>query len=264
MAKHSRPQKNNPHKLTINQHVLHARSIARFVNGSGSVWLCDIVRRRVRPAKPKDVVFCARRAWDQRAESGYMKEIEDAFQPLASAIVAGDVTAIGETERAIVNTFYSLWYFRGRHRHLPMQNLQMNRVTGCNFSPDMEELLEKRGVIFMRAGGVMPARHINAIQMQVKLFRYACDEMGKLEWGIVRPVDGEFIVPDVTEHFIMPICPAIALVANVPNGFVTVQNLVEINTALQLGSREYFFARDFNRCPIAPGVVRTKSAGGTV
>ncbi len=264
MEKHRKPQKSNPHRLTVNQHVLPVKSIALFADARGTVTLCDTAHGIVRRAKPKDVVFCARRAWDQRAELGYMKQIEDTFQPLASGIIEGTVTSISEADRRIVNTFYSLWYFRARHRHLPVQGIQMNGVTGCNFPPDQDELLEKRGVLFLRAGGVMPARHINAIQMQVKLFRYAFDQMGKLEWGIVRPLEGEFIVPDVTEHYIMPISPTVALVANVPNGFVTAQNLAEINTALQLGSQDYFFARDFNRCPIAPGLGRGKPAGGTI
>ena len=36
---------------------------------------------------PTKAIFCAKRAWDQRAEVGYMKSIEDLFQNLADKIV---------------------------------------------------------------------------------------------------------------------------------------------------------------------------------
>jgi hypothetical protein len=38
-------------------------------------------------AKSNDGIFCAMRAWDQRAERGYMKRIEDEF--LSTSAIAG-------------------------------------------------------------------------------------------------------------------------------------------------------------------------------
>jgi hypothetical protein len=78
-----KPQKGNPHRLTVNQHVYPAWSIERFADTTGKVevWL----RRSDKTfrASPDNPLFCARRTWDQRAESGYMKAIEDEFQILA-------------------------------------------------------------------------------------------------------------------------------------------------------------------------------------
>lgn len=89
MAKHEKPQKKNRHLLTVSQHVLPLASIARFADAEGRVSLHDLARRKVRLAKPNDNIFCAMRAWDQQAERGYMKRIEDEFQHLASKVIEG-------------------------------------------------------------------------------------------------------------------------------------------------------------------------------
>ena len=65
-------------------------------DGEGRVSLHDLTRSKVRLAKPNDGIFCAMRAWDQRAERGYMKRIEDEFlrlQPLPA--VSARISAAG-------------------------------------------------------------------------------------------------------------------------------------------------------------------------
>src|ERR1700730_5065135 len=85
--KFEKPQKGNPHELPVMQHVWPLESIARFADGNGVVCIFDKARNKLRQAKPDDDVFCAKRVWDRRAECGYMKGIEDAFQELASEIM---------------------------------------------------------------------------------------------------------------------------------------------------------------------------------
>jgi hypothetical protein len=84
-------------------------------DGEGRVSLHDLARSKVRLAKPNDGIFCAMRAWDQQAERGYMKRIEDEFlrlQPLpavsarisaASALrddpLQTQLASLGEDER---------------------------------------------------------------------------------------------------------------------------------------------------------------------
>jgi hypothetical protein len=78
MANTPKPEKTlpkNPNQLTVKQHVFPSRSIERFRNPNGRVSVYDILRRQIRLRAPNDILFCARRAWDQRAEAGYMKQI---------------------------------------------------------------------------------------------------------------------------------------------------------------------------------------------
>lgn len=250
-AKPEKPQKTNPHKLVIDQHVLPLASIARFVDSKGRVSLHDKARGKVRPAKPNDPVFCAKRAWDQRAEAGYMKGIEDAFQAIAAKIIDGTVSTINFAENIIVNHFYALWYIRARLRTLETQEIQLNEVTGPgrNLTQDEEECLEKIGILFIREGGKMPARQMNGIQIQRWIDAYTSDSLSAVKWGIIQAQEGQFIVPDVSAHTIIPLAPILCLVANTPDGIILKQNVAEINHALRAASQDYFFANDFSKCP---------------
>ena len=151
MVKYEKPQKRNRHILTVWQHVFPFASIARFVGADGKVFLSD--RSGGRQAKPDDRTFCAPRAWDHRVERGFMKATEDAFQCLATSIIAESVACIGEAEKTIVNRFYALWYIRAQRRNLPAQEIQANANMGQILTPEQEDNLEMNGYIFCRLGG---------------------------------------------------------------------------------------------------------------
>lgn len=248
-TKYERPQRHNPYKLTIKQHVLPVASINRFVDGTGFVRVHDKARSKIRPAKPDDMIFCAKRAWDQRAEAGYMKGIEDAFQVLALKIIEGTASTIASTENTIVDNFYALWYMRARYKNSNIQEIQLNKVTGDPLTQDQEEFLEKKGIGFIREGGTMPVRQLNGIQIQRWIDAYTIGPLSSVRWGIIRAQEGHFIVPDVSSHTIIPLTPTLCL-ANGPDGTIVKQNVAEINRCLAGNSKDYFFANDFLKCPL--------------
>jgi hypothetical protein len=135
MTKYEKPQKKNRRLLTVRQHVFPLASIARFADADGRVSLHDLVRGKERSAKPDDDIFCAKRAWDQRAEGGYMKKIEDEFQSLASQVIHGVVSEIGEAEKSVFNRFYALWCMRARRRNLRSRKLNWTASPGAAASP---------------------------------------------------------------------------------------------------------------------------------
>jgi hypothetical protein len=147
MAKHEKPQKKNRHLLTVRQHVFPSASIARFAGTEGRVSLHDVARSQVRLAKPDDDIFCAKRAWDQRAERGYMKRIEDEFQILASKVVEGALSEIGEAEKGVVDHFYALWHMRARHRTLPSRKLNWVALQGAAASLETRKRISKSTAI---------------------------------------------------------------------------------------------------------------------
>src|SRR4029077_622141 len=242
-----KPQSHNPHRLTINQHVFPHRSIARFANATGTVWLRDLNRKITRPAKPDDAIFCAMRVWDERAESGYMKGIEDAFQALAEKIIAGAVTVIGDHHDTI-NEFFALWYLRARSKDGDHAEVQIKGVMGDALTKDQEEILEKKGMMFIRQGGIVPARQINGMQLQRYIDFYS-EQWKAGRWGIVEAQSGEFVVPDVPTHMLIPLTPTLSVVYASLSGKIDVHNLAKINRDLMIASREYFFAHDFSNCP---------------
>jgi len=249
-GRHEKTQAGNPHGLTIAQHVFPTASIARFAGRDGRVSLCDVLRRRVRRATPKDAVFCARRAWDHGSEAGFMKSIEDAFQALAVKILDGSVSAIGDEEKRIINEFFALWYMRSRNRNLTSQEIQATGVTGGGLSKDQEEILERRGIMFARTGGRFPARQLNGLELRTRTFHYVHNGLSATQWGIIQAQGGEFAVPDVPLHTVVPLTPAVCLASPAPNGTITKQNLADINRNAVAASQAYFFAHDFRRCPM--------------
>lgn len=107
-----KPQKGNSHGLVIKQHTLPAATLERFADHSGRIQVKHLRTGKVSRVRPDDQLFFALRLWDQRAESGYMKSIEDEFQTLATSILNGTVRNIGGDEKRVVDEFYALWNTR--------------------------------------------------------------------------------------------------------------------------------------------------------
>lgn len=249
-------QPGNPYKLTKRQHVFPAANIARFVGPDGRVELDDGSPTRTL-AKPTHSIFCAERAWDQRAERGYMKEIEDNFQDVARRVIEhnalGGVTELAAAENDVVTIFYSLWYFRSRQRELPEEFLYGNGVTGCtNLSPDQFELLESKFTMAIRPDGSLPARHINGANIQMKLAHYANNELAGSKWGVIRVKEGqgELLVPDMPWHGYIPLTPTLSFVINHPSGEMVIRSVALMNRSMRGRAARYIFARSLRHCPI--------------
>jgi hypothetical protein len=240
----------NPNRLTINQHVFPLKTMKQFAQ-DGRVSVHLVARRAVFSRKPNNSMFCACRAWDEKAEVGFMKRIEDEFQAVVAPVIDGRVGAITSEHKLVVDRMYALWYMRARYRELEEQEIQLNSVAGSALSKEQEENLEKNGYMFVRQGGAMPARQLNAVELQMRIYAYARElAVGVTRWGVISARSGEFIVPDVPLHTIIPLSPSLALVGSAPDGVIVEQNLAEINRAASAASQEYFFARDFSKCPM--------------
>jgi hypothetical protein len=103
-SRSEKPERGNPPELVRRQHVLPRRSIKRFVE-AGGVDLVDLKRGRLRRAGVNDVMFCADRAWNNGAETGWMKEIEDAFQALVEEILSTGRDTFIDAENEILAEF---------------------------------------------------------------------------------------------------------------------------------------------------------------
>ena len=179
-----------------------------------------------------------------------MQRIEGAFQDLAAKIIDGRVSTIGAEEKRIADEFFALWYMRSRHRTLAAQEIQAIGITGGGFSKDQEEILERSGVLFARAGGKFPARQLNGLGLRMRTYHYARNSLSVTRWGIIQAPHGEFVVPDVPLHSIIPLTPTQCLASPAADGMITQQNLAEINRNLIAASQAYFFAQDFRKCPV--------------
>lgn len=253
------PQKGNPNKLTINQHTFPRASIARFAGPSGRVQLFHTESKKVFPAKPTERLFCAQRVWAQSAESGYMKDVEDAFQALAEAILDGRVHRFDLIEASIISAFYCLWNIRAHFKRLPIEDQSFARtgVVGLarHYTKDDQERLEINGIFSIRPDLTMAGRFLTSPQISQNLMM-AVESMGDAQWGILHAMEGEFIVPDnFNQMRVVPISPTICLWSQTsrPVELLDRHAVAEINRGAIRSSIDYYFARNLDQCPILPG-----------
>ena len=246
--KYEKTQKGNPHRLTIKQHCFPMRSIERFVCSEG---LVD-VQRGVKnfPSKPDKKLFWSRRAWDQRAESGFMKEIEDVYQELAEKIVNGVVSKLSKSDQEKITDMYALWNIRVHWSRQPVEDQEIEAIgVESECSLDDEELLEKRGITAIRSDRTISGRNLTGINIQQNLYEIR-KQMQDAHWGILKSNKGEFVVPDNSPRSLMlPVAPQICLFSQSENDEINEDELAEINAQSICDSMEYYFARDLSRCP---------------
>lgn len=248
-----KPQKGNPHQLTVNQHVFPVRSIERFTGEDKRVCVYLKSKNISFRVGPDHEIFCAKRTWDQRAESGYMKDIENKFQAIAEDILKGSIKEIGIEEARAINDFWILWYLRAEHRNKPLPDTVLNGIKGDpTIDKDQQERLEKLHIGCICSDGTIPGRDITGMQMQLRLFAMR-EQLKEVKWGIIKSFEGEFIVPDTFARdskmvHILLLTPTCCLISPNQNTMVTVEVVKEINKLAVEYSQEYYFANDFSKC----------------
>jgi len=246
--KHQPTQPGNPRQLTINQHVMPRRSIARFTDG-GVVKVVSLPYNAVKKRHPEHVVFCVKRLWDQKAETIGSRRIEAAYQDVADATVNGCRTFTNEQQKAITEMFF-LWKARYETKGEDREDIYANGITGSDLDLDQQEILENKGCIFMLPGGRMPRRFMNGISLRVRMDNDRI-HAGPINWGVVEAKEGEFIVPDTTGGVtLMPISPKLCLTGGQTNICINFEAVAETNALLRSLAVGYYFARDLEVCPM--------------
>ena len=246
--RHESPQPGNPHQLTIDQHVLPRRSIARFAE-SGMVEVTKLPFGSVRRLHPKHETFCATRVWDQKAETVGSHRIEENFQLVADAVIRG-LRSFGGEQNAAISEMFFLWRGRFEAMEESREDLVLNGITGEELSKDSQEFLERSGVTYLLPGGRLPRRFFNGIRLRRKIDR-DLNAAGPIQWGVIEATAGEFIVPDTTAHYLlMPISPTIFLGGGSANVQLAFEGVAETNSLLRSLAVGYYFARQLNACPI--------------
>ncbi len=248
--KYEKPQKGNPHQLTIHQHCFPRRSIERFCDDTGRVKVHLIEKGKTVPLKPSDPIFCARRAWDQQAETRLMYPIEIAYQELADRIEAGKVIRrLDDGESRIVSDMYALWNLRWHRKQQPIRDQPLNGVLGLSreVSVDEREILEKHHITSFKTDGgrvIALGHQMAGPQLFLDLDRFR-DALRDCSWGILKSRVGEFIVPNNSaSRLILPISPTLCLTNREGYGIVSESALHEMNERSRQESEVFYFGRE--------------------
>jgi hypothetical protein len=251
--RYAKPQKGNPHQLTINQHVFPLRSLARFSDPSS-----DKVAVRRPPSdlneihvKPDAAFFCAMRAWNDGAERNFKREIEDPFQAVADQVMSIR-QSLAEDQHIIVTKFLALWSARAHLKANPIADSPIYGILGKQgkHTLDDQEILEKNDIGYINENLSVPGRDLAAGLITMSIMRYQ-KQRGDQRWGIVHSPAAEFIVPDQFGSIaIVPVTPKLCFVAGCGNIQATELQVREQNRAALANARGYIVARSFAACPL--------------
>jgi hypothetical protein len=76
-------------------------------------------------------------------------------------------------------------------------------------------------------------------------------QFGNLKWGIVKSIEGEFVVPDsFSNTAILPISPRIILLGDSKNLIIPKSEVIKVNQTAVSTSTFYYFSRDLSSCPL--------------
>lgn len=243
--KYEKTQSGNPHQLTVWQHCFPKKSIERFTNEDGRVHVHIIEHNKTETLTPDNNIFCARRSWDQRAETGFMKEVEDAYQELADKIAAGNVDRpLKLEENCVVTDMFLLWLYRWVYCNNPLEDQPIKSASGVthNYSKDVQERLEKRGFISIKPDLTISGRHFTGINIQLEIIN-GRKHMKDFSWCILNCREVEFVVPDNPAHFVLPVTPNVCLVREVGCQPVSTHTIAELNERVKEKSEKYYFGR---------------------
>ena len=249
-VKYEKPQKGNPHELTINQHCLPARSIERFTNSSECVEVFLKDEEKQFPVKPSNKIFCAMRAWDQKAESGFMKDIEDRYQALADRVIQQEILILDKREELLISKMFALWntrwhwdFYSDQTKHIELTSI----LSGDTLSIDQEEGLEKAGITTMRSHSdnvTIPIRLLTGIGIKANIHQ-AMSHLTDANWEIITCTEGEFVVPDTANVFrYLPLTPHFCFFSQSRDQKL---NPKQINQELIKGAKRFYFARDLSK-----------------
>lgn len=245
------PQKGNPHKLTLKQHVFPRRSIERFYGSRGGVELyLPVQQKRIR-ARANHNVFYAERAWLHRVESGFMADIERRYQEVADAIVRGSTTMLSAADHRVITDMFALWKMRWHWQdsHRPDPKIKMHSPERV-LTLDEEERLEKAGVLFFKADGTFPVRQAVGVRIHLDQEELA-NRMSGRPWGIVRAEQGQFVVPDTFGvDAILPLSPTIFLAWDAPDKTIPIEGVALVNQVAFVRHRRYLFAECLDSAPL--------------
>lgn len=242
-----KPQKGNPHQLTVNQHIHTAHAIGKFEGADGCVEVKRVATGEIRRVHPRDGIFCARRAWDERAEKGYMHGIEDAFHAeLRRAQTGGS----GSRDRKAISQYHLLWALRHAYATAALHDTVLVGVSGSNLTREQEETVEAKWGGFVRAGGNVPARFDASFQIQRGIDMNIAEYEGHT-WGLLHASAGEFLVADCYDgRMILPITPTLCFYGDEPDRAIGREDVALVNRATVAAATNFYFAREIAACPV--------------
>lgn len=241
-----RPVKGNPHQFVLNQHFHTAHSIGKFHGSDEKLDVYIKETGEIERKNKRSSVFCAKRNWDQKAEVGLMADIEKSFHDEIN-----NIKPFYSRNHSAISEYFMLWRIRHNFHISRKEDVVLNGIWGAGLTKEKEEVLESKGILFVRDGGLVPARFMTGIQVLVQL-DHQRSGVKDLKWGLLKARDGEFIVADCYyDMTFIPISPNLAFCAGYQDMEIDRASVANANKLSIEMASEFYFAKDLSQCPIA-------------
>lgn len=233
-------------QLTIDQHFHTAHAISLFYDSDNKVEVNMLSSGEIVKRHKRAKIFCTKRTWDQKAETGYMVPIEKAFHDEID-----NIKTFSNRNHEAISKYCLLWRLRHEYHLSNPDDTVLNGISGSGLTKEQEEILEFKGASYVRDGGVVPSRFKSGLQIQFSLDRewHTCSHF---KWGLIEATEGELLIADgYGDLSFIPISPKLAFCAGERDQKINRDQLVEINKSTIARAKEYYFARNISECPIA-------------
>ncbi|WP_310439056.1 DUF4238 domain-containing protein [Sulfuricurvum sp.] len=251
-------QHGNPYELTKKQHFIPNESIKRFSDNNGKVQVKHLKtkKQQIVCTSPDDEIFWVTRLWDQRAENGYMKKIEDAFQGLVDKVIQNEVTSFDDTQNKIICDMYTLWECRilciEEFLKNPKLFVQLSGIDGETLTKNEQEILESKHFAYVTENVEIPNRSLIGDQCQLKIIG---SPYKNIKWGILKSSYKEFVMSSnpIIRHnenpptIIFPISPFYCIVSTVVYQVVDDKDIEELNSVIIQNSKWFYFGRNLKK-----------------
>lgn len=243
---YERPRKKNPLEITIEQHFHTAHSISKFYDHTENVEVYEKSTSSTFPRKKRAKIFCTKRNWDERAERGYMVDIEHDFHEQID-----NLGVWSERNHEAISKYFILWRLRHQFHLNRLPNAKLNGIPGDNLTKEQQEVLEIRRTGFVNADGEVPARQVTGLQIKIAIDRQML-ELQETKWGLLQAKKGFFLCADSYHDLcFIPVSPKFAFAANVPDRLLSYPEVAAINKQSVESAKEFYFAKSLKKCPIA-------------
>lgn len=209
-------RKGNPLQLTVEQHFHTAHAIAKFYNECGNVEVKEISTGKILKRHKRAKIFSTKRSWDERAEKGYMAQIEADFHNQIDSINLG-----GSRDNTAISKYLALWRLRHKFHLERSSDAKLFGIDGESLTKEQQEILEKRGIGYINERAEIPARQLTGTQIQIGVDQIM-QTLGSIKWGLLESRDSQFLCADCYPRFLfIPVSPTFAFAGNLPDQELT-------------------------------------------
>jgi hypothetical protein len=242
---YERPRKKNPLGIAIEQHFHTAHSISKFYDHTENVEVLEKDTSSTFPRNKKAKIFCTKRNWDERAERGYMVDVEHDFHDQID-----NLGIESQRDHLAISRYFVLWRLRHQMHLNRLSNAKLHGISGEDLTKEEQENLEVIHAGYVNSEGEIPARQLTGLQIQLGIDQQMLD-FKNTKWGLLQAKKGHFLCADnYHELCLIPISPKYAFAANVPDSILDFNDVAAINRKSVDSAKYFYFAKSLKKCPI--------------